>query len=91
MKPPLQPPKGWHFVETGGGCTAFTRTVALASPRSQSLDDTYWLITEGEGAAPTDPLKPCLLTLTGDNINEIWWECSCLAEAMCIAEGARTP
>jgi len=91
MKSPLKIPNGWQFVETGGGCMAFSRDIATKTSSRQFADDPYWLITEGDGVAPTDPSKPCRLTLTGYTINEIYWECSCLAEAMCIAEGAMTP
>jgi len=50
-----------------------------------------WLITQvDDPSAPTNPDEPCTLGfyLRGDPV--LTWHCSCLAEALQIAEGAKT-
>lgn len=76
-------PDNWILAETGGGCTA----LFLAVPDSVL----EWLVTQDEDpSAPTNPDEPCTLGLymRGDTV--LIWHCSCLAEALQIAEGAKT-
>ncbi len=78
---PLDPiPAGWENSSTGGGCTALTRKCGRLT----------WLIVDSL-EAPTSADEPCTLALyigaEGEQV--AWWECSCLAEAVTIAEGAK--
>lgn len=77
-------PDNWILAETGGGCTAFIWA---------SGNNIEWLITQPEDpSAPTDPNAPCVLGLyiNGETEPVLQWHCSCLAEALQIAEGAKT-
>ena len=76
-------PDNWNLIETGGGCTA----LFLAVPDS-ILE---WLITKvDDPSAPDDANEPCTLGMSDDGTTIVFWHCSCLAEALQIAEGAKT-
>lgn len=79
---PIVPP-GWHVAYTGGGCTALRRDVI-----NTGLE---WLITDiGSPSAPTRAGDACRLGLFSESEGHILqWHCSCLAEAVQIAEGAQ--
>jgi len=76
-------PDNWILAETGGGCTALYRAIP-----DSVLE---WLITRVD-----DPPAPCapeaarsLSSYTrGDAL--LQWPCCCPAEALHIAEGAKT-
>lgn len=78
-------PDNWTLQETGGHCTALVR----AWGRNDE-----WLITQvNDPSAPEDPDAPCVLGMYLDGVNDnpvAQWHCSCLAEALQIAEGAKT-
>ena len=75
-------PKGWALTHQGGGATDLYRCV----PNSVL----EWGITQiGAPTAPESPDDPCTLTLWSRGDAILQWDCSCLAEAIQIAEGAR--
>ena len=76
-------PPGWKLIDMGGGSTS------LYLPIPDSMME--WGITQvGAPIAPTSSDEPCVLTLWQMHDALIQWDCSCLAEATQIAEGART-
>lgn len=80
----ISAPPGWAVQETGGHCTALVRGLG---------HNNEWLITQLEDpSAPEDPNAPCVLGLyiNGETEPVLQWHCSCLAEALQIAEGAKT-
>lgn len=76
-------PDNWYVIETGGGCTALFRRLANS--------ELQWLITQiGDPSAPEHASDACVLGLYDDNDQVLLqWHCSCLAEALQIAEGAK--
>ena len=79
----MQTPKGWDEINTGGGCTAFCK--------ENNDADVYWLITkQDDPSSPTNPSDPCTLSLNMDAESPmiLKWECSCLAEAVMVAESS---
>lgn len=79
----MTPPNGWVSSGTGGGCTAFEKQI------EGRFGDPYWLITDDDDAIePTNPDARCCLGFYIDGSVRIQWHCSCLAEAVSIAEGA---
>ena len=78
----MTPPTGWKTIDTGGGCTAFHRAIP------DSIME--WGITQFDApTSPTSPDEPCVLTLWLLGSTVLQWHCSCLAEAVQIAEGAK--
>jgi len=76
-------PPGWECQSTGGGCTAWFREAG----------EFHWMLTRDEDPyEPNDPDAPCVLGIydNEDTNRFLQWHCSCLAEALQIAEGAKT-
>jgi len=79
----ISAPPGWAVQETGGHCTALYRAI-----EDSVLE---WLITQvDDPSAPEDPNAPCVLGFYMRGDVTLQWHCSCLAEALQIAEGAKT-
>lgn len=77
----MKTPINWTVIETGGGCTALWR---------EHDHDHEWLITkDGDPSAPDDANEPCTLGLSDDGATIVYWDCSCLAEALEIANSAK--
>jgi hypothetical protein len=76
-------PTGWQEISTGGGCTAWSKD-------KQGYVTATWLITDGECAYPVEEHAPCLLGLYNDADQVCYWECSCLAQALEIANSAKS-
>lgn len=78
--PKLPTPAGWSVISTGGGCEAWHR-------RTGNL---MWLLTD-ECEVPLDGDAAVLLGLYAGEAEEqlCFWECSCVAEALAIADGAK--
>ncbi len=77
---PLQTPAGWNLIGTGGGCTAFARDLS---------GNLRWLITD-DAEAPVAADAPCTLSLLNGSDHLLFWECSCLSEALAIADGSKS-
>lgn len=78
----MTPPTGWKFANQGGGASDLYRDIP-----NTVLE---WGITQLDApTAPDSPDEACVLTLWSRGDAVLQWHCSCLAEAVQIAEGAK--
>lgn len=75
-------PKGWKIIETGNGASEIYRAIP-----DSVLE---WSIVDRlDPVAPTDPSEQCRLYLNVCGGQLVVWHCSCVAEAVQIANSAK--
>jgi hypothetical protein len=77
---PAKVPEGWADVSTGGGCNAWSK---------ESGCGVCFMITDGDSQCPTDASEPCGLILYNEGNQVCFWDCTCLAQALEIANSAK--